>query len=126
MTLAKAETIYAGINDAFNSITFNFKDRSTFERKMELLNLMTAFEMYLKEATYKISVLEIELKSISFQLGMLADIRNAGLFTENDKNLEAEILKRKEDIQLAIVDIKTTTTLDIPEELMIQITSWYK
>ena len=126
MTLAKAEAIYSGINDAYNKITIDFKDRKTFERKLELLNLRTAFKMYLKEATSKIKLLEVELNSVLIQLDMLAEIRNKGFFTDEDSKLEAYLLKRKEDIQLSILDTKTITFLDIPEELMTQISSWYE
>lgn len=126
MTLAKAEIIYDGINDAYNKITIDFKDRKSFERKLELLNLKTAFNMYLMEATTKIKLLEVELNSVCIQLDMLAEIRNKGFFTEEDSKLEAFLLKRKEDIRVSIHELKVETVLDIPEELMTQITSWYE
>lgn len=125
MTISKINIILKNITDAYNNIDEYFNSREAFERKVTLLNLATSIKLYLKEACIKREYSNIELYGIEKQLKWLSFIRNKGLMTQDYINLEASLLKRKEDILISLQDWEATTRIDIPEELMTQITSWY-
>ena len=125
MTVAKLKIVLSNITDAYNSINDDFKNHESFERKLTLLNLATSIRLFLKEASTKYEYSQIELDGITVQLGWLANLRNKGTITSEDINLEAQLLKRKEDILLAMNDWEVMTTVNLPEELTTQITSWY-
>lgn len=125
MTVAKLKIVLSNITDAYNSINDDFKNHESFERKLTLLNLATSVKLFLKEASTKYEYSQIELDGITVQLGWLANLRNKGTITSEDINLEAQLLKRKEDILLAMNDWEVMTTVNLPEELTTQITSWY-
>ena len=115
----------SNITDAYDNITDDFKNHLAFERKLTLLNLATSIRLFLKESSTKYEYSQIELDGINIQLKWLANLRNKGTITQSDINLEAQLLKRKEDILLAMNNWETMTTVDLPEEVMTQITSWY-
>ena len=125
MTVAKLKIVLSNITDAYNNINDDFKNHESFERKLTLLNLATSIRLFLKEASTKYEYSQIELDGITVQLGWLANLRNKGTITSEDINLEAQLLKRKEDIILAMNDWEVMTTVNLPEELTTQITSWY-
>lgn len=125
MTVAKLKIVLSNITDAYNSINDDFKNHESFERKLTLLNLATSIRLFLKEASTKYEYSQIELDGITIQLSWLANLRNKGTITSEDINLEAQLLKRKEDILLAMNDWEVMTTVNLPEELTTQITSWY-
>lgn len=125
MTVAKLKIVLSNITDAYNNINDDFKNHESFERKLTLLNLATSIRLFLKEASTKYEYSQIELDGITVQLGWLANLRNKGTITSEDINLEAQLLKRKEDILLAMNDWEVMTTVNLPEELTTQITSWY-
>ena len=125
MTVSKLKIILSNITDAYDNITDDFKNHQAFERKLTLLNLATSIKLFLKESSTKYEYSQIELDGINIQLKWLANLRNNGTITQNDINLEAQLLKRKEDILLAMNNWETMTTVDLPEEVMTQITSWY-
>lgn len=125
MTVAKLKIVLSNITDAYNNINDDFKNHESFERKLTLLNLATSIKLFLKEASTKYEYSQIELDGITVQLGWLANLRNKGAITSEDINLEAQLLKRKEDILLAMNDWEVMTTVNLPEELTTQITSWY-
>lgn len=125
MTVAKLKIVLSNITDAYNNINDDFKNHESFERKLTLLNLATSVKLFLKEASTKYEYSQIELDGITVQLGWLANLRNKGTITSEDINLEAQLLKRKEDILLAMNDWEVMTTVNLPEELTTQITSWY-
>jgi hypothetical protein len=125
MTVAKLKIVLSNITDAYNSINDDFKNHESFERKLTLLNLATSIRLFLKEASTKYEYSQIELDGITVQLSWLANLRNKGTITSEDINLEAQLLKRKEDILLAMNDWEVMTTVNLPEELTTQITSWY-
>lgn len=125
MTVAKLKIVLSNITDAYNNINDDFKNHESFERKLTLLNLATSIRLFLKEASTKYEYSQIELDGITIQLGWLANLRNKGTITSEDINLEAQLLKRKEDILLAMNDWEVMTTVNLPEELTTQITSWY-
>lgn len=125
MTVAKLKIVLSNITDAYNNINDDFKNHESFERKLTLLNLATSIRLFLKEASTKYEYSQIELNGITVQLGWLANLRNKGTITSEDINLEAQLLKRKEDILLAMNDWEVMTTVNLPEELTTQITSWY-
>lgn len=125
MTVSKLKIILSNITDAYDNITDDFKNHQAFERKLTLLNLATSIKLFLKESSTKYEYSQIELDGINIQLKWLANLRNKGTITQNDINLEAQLLKRKEDILLAMNNWETMTTVDLPEEVMTQITSWY-
>ena len=125
MTVAKLKIVLSNITDAYNSINDDFKNHESFERKLTLLNLATSIRLFLKEASTKYEYSQIELDGITIQLSWLANLRNKGTITSKDINLEAQLLKRKEDILLAMNDWEVMTTVNLPEELTTQITSWY-
>lgn len=125
MTVSKLKIILSNITDAYDNITDDFKNHLAFERKLTLLNLATSIRLFLKESSTKYEYSQIELDGINIQLKWLANLRNKGTITQSDINLEAQLLKRKEDILLAMNNWETMTTVDLPEEVMTQITSWY-
>lgn len=125
MTVAKLKIVLSNITDAYNNINDDFKNHESFERKLTLLNLATSIRLFLKEASTKYEYSQIELDGITVQLDWLANLRNKGTITSEDINLEAQLLKRKEDILLAMNDWEVMTTVNLPEELTTQITSWY-
>ena len=125
MTVSKLKIILSNITDAYDNITDDFKNHQVFERKLTLLNLATSIKLFLKESSTKYEYSQIELDGINIQLKWLANLRNKGTITPSDINLEAQLLKRKEDILLAMNNWETMTTVDLPEEVMTQITSWY-
>lgn len=125
MTISKLKIILSNITDAYDNITDDFKNHQSFERKLTLLNLATSIKLFLKESSIKYEYSQIELDGINIQLKWLANLRNKGTITQDDINLEAQLLKRKEDILLAMNNWETMTTIDLPEEVMTQITSWY-
>jgi hypothetical protein len=125
MTVAKLKIVLSNITDAYNNINDDFKNHESFERKLTLLNLATSIRLFLKEASTKYEYSQIELDGITIQLSWLANLRNKGTITSEDINLEAQLLKRKEDILLAMNDWEVMTTVNLPEELTTQITSWY-
>lgn len=125
MTVSKLKIILSNITDAYDNITDDFKNHPAFERKLTLLNLATSIKLFLKESSTKYEYSQIELDGINIQLKWLANLRNKGTITPSDINLEAQLLKRKEDILLAMNNWETMTTVDLPEEVMTQITSWY-
>lgn len=125
MTVSKLKIILSNITDAYDNITNDFKNHQAFERKLTLLNLATSIKLFLKESSTKYEYSQIELDGINIQLKWLANLRNKGTITPSDINLEAQLLKRKEDILLAMNNWETMTTVDLPEEVMTQITSWY-
>lgn len=125
MTVAKLKIVLSNITDAYNNINDDFKNHESFERKLTLLNLATSVKLFLKEASTKYEYSQIELDGITVQLGWLANLRNKGTIASEDINLEAQLLKRKEDILLAMNDWEVMTTVNLPEELTTQITSWY-
>lgn len=125
MTVSKLKIILSNITDAYDNITDDFKNHQAFERKLTLLNLATSIKLFLKESSTKYEYSQIELDGINIQLKWLANLRNKGTITQSDINLEAQLLKRKEDILLAMNNWETMTTVDLPEEVMTQITSWY-
>ncbi len=125
MTVSKLKIILSNITDAYDNITDDFKNHQAFERKLTLLNLATSIKLFLKESSTKYEYSQIELDGINIQLKWLANLRNKGTITPSDINLEAQLLKRKEDILLAMNNWETMTTVDLPEEVMTQITSWY-
>lgn len=125
MTVSKLKIILSNITDAYDNITDDFKNHQVFERKLTLLNLATSIKLFLKESSTKYEYSRIELDGINIQLKWLANLRNKGTITPSDINLEAQLLKRKEDILLAMNNWETMTTVDLPEEIMTQITSWY-
>ena len=125
MTISKLKIILSNITDAYDNITDDFKNHQAFERKLTLLNLATSIKLFLKESSIKYEYSQIELDGINIQLKWLANLRNKGTITQDDINLEAQLLKRKEDILLAMNNWETMTTIDLPEEVMTQITSWY-
>lgn len=125
MTVSKLKIILSNITDAYDNITDDFKNHRAFERKLTLLNLATSIKLFLKESSTKYEYSQIELDGINIQLKWLANLRNKGTITPSDINLEAQLLKRKEDILLAMNNWETMTTVDLPEEVMTQITSWY-
>lgn len=125
MTVAKLKIVLSNITDAYNNINDDFKNHESFERKLTLLNLATSIRLFLKEASTKYEYSQIELDGITVQLGWLANLRDKGTITSEDINLEAQLLKRKEDILLAMNDWEVMTTVNLPEELTTQITSWY-
>lgn len=125
MTVSKLKIILSNITDAYDNITDDFKNHHAFERKLTLLNLATSIKLFLKESSTKYEYSQIELDGINIQLKWLANLRNKGTITPSDINLEAQLLKRKEDILLAMNNWETMTTVDLPEEVMTQITSWY-
>ena len=126
MTVAKLKIVLSNITDAYNNINDDFKNHESFERKLTLLNLATSIRLFLKEASTKYEYSQIELDGITIQLSWLANLRNKGTITSEDINLEAQLLKRKEDILLAMNDWEVMTTVNLPEELTTQITSWYE
>ena len=126
MTVAKLKIVLSNITDAYNNINDDFKNHESFERKLTLLNLATSIRLFLKEASTKYEYSQIELDGITIQLSWLANLRNKGTITSEDMNLEAQLLKRKEDILLAMNDWEVMTTVNLPEELTTQITSWYE
>ena len=117
MTVSKLKIILSNITDAYDNITDDFKNHQAFERKLTLLNLATSIKLFLKESSTKYEYSQIELDGINIQLKWLANLRNKGTITQ--------LLKRKEDILLAMNNWETMTTVDLPEEVMTQITSWY-
>lgn len=125
MTVSKLKIILSNITDAYDNITDDFKNHQAFERKLTLLNLATSIKLFLKESSTKYEYSQIELDGINTQLKWIANLRNKGTITQSDINLEAQLLKRKEDILLAMNNWETMTTVDLPEEVMTQITSWY-
>lgn len=125
MTVSKLKIILSNITDAYDNITDDFKNHQAFERKLMLLNLATSIKLFLKESSTKYEYSQIELDGINIQLKWLANLRNKGTIAPSDINLEAQLLKRKEDILLAMNNWETMTTVDLPEEVMTQITSWY-
>lgn len=125
MTVSKLKIILSNITDAYDNITDDFKNHQAFERKLTLLNLATSIKLFLKESSTKYEYSQIELDGINTQLKWIANLRNKGTITQSDINLEAQLLKRKEDILLAMNNWETMTTVDLPEEIMTQITSWY-
>lgn len=125
MTVSKLKIILSNITDAYDNITDDFKNHQAFERKLTLLNLATSIKLFLKESSTKYEYSQIELDGINIQLKWIANLRNKGTITQSDINLEAQLLKRKEDILLAMNNWETMTTVDLPEEVMTQITSWY-
>lgn len=125
MTVSKLKIILSNITDAYDNITDDFKNHQAFERKLTLLNLATSIKLFLKESSTKYEYSQIELDGINIQLKWLANLRNKGTITQSDINLEAQLLKRKEDILLAMNNWETMTTVDLPEEVITQITSWY-
>lgn len=125
MTVSKLKIILSNITDAYDNITDDFKNHLAFERKLTLLNLATSIRLFLKESSTKYEYSQIELDGINIQLKWLANLRNKGTINQSDINLEAQLLKRKEDILLAMNNWETMTTVDLPEEIMTQITSWY-
>lgn len=125
MTVSKLKIILSNITDAYDNITDDFKNHQAFERKLTLLNLATSIKLFLKESSTKYEYSQIELDGINIQLKWLANLRNKGTIAPSDINLEAQLLKRKEDILLAMNNWETMTTVDLPEEVMTQITSWY-
>lgn len=125
MTVSKLKIILSNITDAYDNITDDFKNHQAFERKLTLLNLATSIKLFLKESSTKYEYSQIELDGINIQLKWLANLRNKDTITPSDINLEAQLLKRKEDILLAMNNWETMTTVDLPEEVMTQITSWY-
>lgn len=125
MTVSKLKIILSNITDAYDNITDDFKNHQAFERKLTLLNLATSIKLFLKESSTKYEYSQIELDGINIQLKWIANLRNKGTITQSDINLEAQLLKRKEDILLAMNNWETMTTVDLPEEIMTQITSWY-
>ena len=125
MTVSKLKIILSNITDAYDNITDDFKNHRAFERKLTLLNLATSIKLFLKESSTKYEYSQIELDGVNIQLKWLANLRNKGTITQSDINLEAQLLKRKEDILLAMNNWETMTTVDLPEEVMTQITSWY-
>ncbi len=125
MTVSKLKIILSNITDAYDNITDDFKNHQAFERKLTLLNLATSIKLFLKESSTKYEYSQIELDGVNIQLKWLANLRNKGTITQSDINLEAQLLKRKEDILLAMNNWETMTTVDLPEEVMTQITSWY-
>lgn len=125
MTVSKLKIILSNITDAYDNITDDFKNHQAFERKLTLLNLATSIKLFLKESSTKYEYSQIELDGINIQLKWIANLRNKGTITPSDINLEAQLLKRKEDILLAMNNWETMTTVDLPEEVMTQITSWY-
>lgn len=125
MTVSKLNIILSNITDAYDNITDDFKNHQAFERKLTLLNLATSIKLFLKESSTKYEYSQIELDGVNIQLKWLANLRNKGTIAPSDINLEAQLLKRKEDILLAMNNWETMTTVDLPEEVMTQITSWY-
>ena len=125
MTVSKLKIILSNITDAYDNITDDFKNHQAFERKLTLLNLATSIKLFLKESSTKYEYSQIELDGINIQLKWLANLRNKGTITQSDINLEAQLLKRKEDILLAMNNWETMTTVDLPEDVMTQVTSWY-
>lgn len=125
MTISKLKIILKNMQDAYDRIDVDFKNRESFERKFLLSNLITSIELYLKEASIKEEYTQIEISGIERQLDFIASICNNGFITEKDLKLEGELLKRKEDLELSILDFETITKIDLPSDLLSKITSWY-
>lgn len=125
MTVAKLRIVQKNIEDAYRNI-IDFKNLDAFKRKLELLNLITTIKLFLKEACVKEEYTLLEIEGIETQLSLLSDLRNSGVeMTSEHLNLEGALLKRKEDLELTVHNWETTTMVDLPEELLTQITSWY-
>ena len=125
MTVAKLRIVQKNIEDAYRNIS-DFKNLDAFKRKLELLNLITTIKLFLKEACIKEEYTLLEIEGIETQLSLLSDLRNSGVeMTSEHLNLEGALLKRKEDLELTVHNWETTTMVDLPEELLTQITSWY-
>ena len=125
MTVAKLRIVQKNIEDAYRNIS-DFKNLDAFKRKLELLNLITTIKLFLYEACVREEYTLLEIEGIETQLSLLSDLRNSGVeMTSEHLSLEGALLKRKEDLELTVHNWETTTMVDLPEELMTQITSWY-
>lgn len=126
MTVSKLKIIQSNIVDAYDKIDDSTINSSYLERKLTLLNLITAINLFLKESCSKVEYSLIELKGLEKQLELISKLKNISQLPPDYENMESQILKRKEDILLAINDWEVTTTVNLPEELLTQITSWYE
>lgn len=126
MTVAKLKIIQSNIVDAYDKIDDSTINSSYLERKLTLLNLITAINLFLKESCSKVEYSLIELNGLEKQLELISKLKNISQLPPDYENMESQILKRKEDILLAINDWEVTTTVNLPEELLTQITSWYE
>ena len=126
MTVSKLKIIQSNIVDAYDKIDDSTINPSYLERKITLLNLITAINLFLKESCSKVEYSLIELNGLEKQLELISKLKNISQLPPDYENMESQILKRKEDILLAINDWEVTTTVNLPEELLTQITSWYE
>lgn len=126
MTLAKAKIVCNNLTDAFNSINlYDVKDKQSIIRKITLCNLITALSLYIKEGSEPLDYMNIELEGIKTQLTFLSVLRNKGFMDKEYEKTEKNLLKKKEDLELSMKDKEDEIILNIPDNLLSKITSWY-
>lgn len=125
MTISKLKIIQKNIEDAYNNISI-LNNVDALKRKIELLNLLTTIKLFLKEACFKEEYSLLEIDGIETQLSLISDLRNCGKELGSEHiNLESELLKRKEELYLSIHDWESTTQVNLPEDVLSKVTSWY-
>lgn len=122
MTISKLKITLSCIESAYDDL--DVKDQQSFERKMALLNVITSIKLYLKESCQHMEYAQLEIEGINKQLKIIGSAKNNDSI-KVDHNLESFLLKRKEDLLLTVHNIESTTSVELPMELMSQITSWY-
>lgn len=125
MEIQKAEIILKNMQESIDSYDLGSIDSLSYDRFMTIVNLCTSLALYVQEANKKVSYMYTELNGINKQLKAINIARNRNLLSENLMKAEPELLKRKEDLELAINFEKNTTTIELPEGLLSKINSWW-